>query len=437
MCQRMSRWGHKDDPGELGMVETVNQEIEMEATEQQVLALNGDEAVALAVKQSDVDVVAAYPITPQTIIVERFSEYVANGEVDTEFVCTESEHSALTACLTASATGVRTFTASASAGLALMHEMLYVTSGCRAPVVMAIANRALSAPINIHCDHSDSMAERDSGWIQIYVENSQEAYDSIIQAFRIAEHTDLLLPVMICLDAFYLSHTLENVNVLPDEVVLKFVGKRQPPLVQGHNGKAVPFRLDPDNPITMGPLTLYDYYFEHKRQQEEAMQKAIQVIKQIHDEYAQTSGRRYGDGLVETYHLEDADIATVCCGSTSGTAKAVVDKLRDKRIRAGLLRLRTFRPLPVEEIKRALENVKAIAVMDRSNSFGGFGGPVFHEIRHALYGAKHRPYIVNFIYGLGGRDMPQSTIQGIYSDLQRILETKQVGNPVRFAGVRE
>jgi len=418
-------------------METVKQEVGVEAVEQQVLALNGDEAVALAVKQSDVDVVAAYPITPQTIIVERFSEYVANGEVNTEFVCTESEHSALTACLTASATGVRTFTASASAGLALMHEILYVTSGCRAPVVMAIANRALSAPINIHCDHSDSMAERDSGWIQIYVENSQEAYDSIIQAFRIAENTDLLLPVMVCLDAFFLSHTLENVNVLPDETVRKFVGERHVPLVRGHNGKDVPFKLDPDNPITMGPLDLYDYYFEHKRQQEEAMRKAPRIIKQIHDEYAHTSGRKYGDGLIETYQLEDAEIATVCCGSAAGTAKAVVDKLRAQRIKAGLLRLRTFRPLPVGEIMRALENVKAIAVMDRSNSFGGYGGPIFHEIRHTLYGARNRPHVVNYIYGLGGRDMPQNTIQGIYSDLQKILETKQVGNEVKFAGVRE
>ncbi|MCW3985735.1 MAG: pyruvate ferredoxin oxidoreductase [Candidatus Bathyarchaeota archaeon] len=409
----------------------------MATVQQKVLALNGDEAVALAIKQSDVDVVAAYPITPQTIIVERFSEYVADGEVDTEFVCTESEHSALSACLTASATGVRTFTATASAGLALMHEILAVTSGCRAPVVMAIANRALSAPINIHCDHSDSMAERDSGWIQIYAENSQETYDSIIQAFRIAEHTDLLLPVMVCLDAFVLSHTLENVKVLPDETVRKFVGTRQIPLVMGHEGKKVPFKLDPDNPITMGPLDLYDYYFEHKRQQEEAMRKASKIIVNIHNEYAQLSGRKYGNGLVDAYYLEDADIATVCLGSTAGTAKTVVDQLRAEEIKAGLLRLRTFRPLPVTDIREALANVKAVAVMDRSNSFGGHGGAVFHEIRHALYDAQSHPYVVNYIYGLGGRDMPQNIIRGIYEDLQEILETKQVKSYVQFAGVRE
>lgn len=409
----------------------------MATVQQKVYALNGDEAIALAAKQSDVDVVAAYPITPQTIIVERFSEYVADGEVKTEFICTESEHSALSACLAASAAGARTFTASASAGLALMHEILYVTSGCRAPVVMAIANRALSAPINIHCDHSDSMVERDCSWIQIYVENSQEAYDSIIQAFRIAEHPELLLPVMVCFDGFFLSHTLENVNVLLDEIVRKFVGSRQFPLVMGHKGKKVPFKLDPNNPLTMGPLDLYDYYFEHKRQQEEAMRKALQIITQIHDEFAKISGRKYGNGLIDTYCLEDADIATVCVGSTTGTAKTVVDQLRAKGVKAGLLRLRTFRPLPVTDIMKVLKNVKAIAVMDRSNSFGGYGGPIFHEIRHVLYDAQSHPYVVNYVYGLGGRDMPPDLIRNIYRDLQEILKTKQVKDYVQFAGVRE
>ncbi|UCH31466.1 MAG: pyruvate ferredoxin oxidoreductase [Candidatus Bathyarchaeota archaeon] len=409
----------------------------MTTIKQNTLALNGDEAVALAVKQSDVDVVAAYPITPQTIIVEKFSEYIADGEVETEFVCTESEHSALSACLTASATGARTFTASASAGLALMHEILYVTSGCRAPIVMAIANRALSAPINIHCDHSDSMAERDSGWIQIYVENSQEAYDSIIQAFRIAEHPDVLLPVMVCLDAFFLSHTLENVKTLPNEAVQEFIGDRQIPLVLGHEGEKVPFKLDPKNPITIGPLALYDYYFEHKRQQEEAMREALRIIRQVHNEFAETSGRKYGNGLIETYHLEDAEIATVCVGSTAGTIKTVVDQLREQGVKAGILRLRTLRPLPFSDIKKALEGVKALAVMDRSNSFGGHGGPVFHEIRHVLYGTHSTPFVVNYIFGLGGRDMPQNAILGIYRDLQAILKTERVVEDVRFAGVRE
>lgn len=408
----------------------------MAITQQKTLAINGDEAVALAVKQSDVDVVAAYPITPQTIIVERFSEYVADGEVETEFVCTESEHSALTACLAASAMGARTFTASASAGLALMHEILYVTSGCRAPVVMAIVNRALSAPINIHCDHSDSMVERDSGWIQIYAENSQETYDSIIQAFRIAEHLKVLLPIMVCLDAFVLSHTLENVQVLADETVQKFVGLRDVPQVMGHEGREVPFKLDPSNPITMGPLDLYDYYFEHKRQQEEAMKVAPQIIQEVHEEFSQISGRKYGNGLIDAYHLEDADIATVCVGSTAGTTKTVVDRLRKEGVKAGLLRLRTFRPLPLTDIVKTMENVKAVAVMDRSNSFGGHGGPIYHEIRHSLYDSPTHPPVVNYIYGLGGRDMPPAIILNIYKDLQEILKTKRVKRDVQFAGVR-
>src|SRR3989304_4521664 len=283
-------------------------------SKQEVMALNGDEAVAYAAKQSDVDVVAAYPITPQTIIVEKFSEYVANGEVQTEFFCTESEHSAMTASLSASATGARTFTASASAGLALMHEMLFVTSGSRAPVVMAIANRALSAPLNIHGDQSDSMAERDSGWIQLYVENSQEAYDTIIQAFRIAEDLGVLLPIIVGLDGFTLSHSLENVKVLEEDVVKQFVGIRQLPNVLTHEGKSVPFKLDPDNPRTMGPIAFPNYYFEFKRQQDEAMKNALALIQQVNREYAELSGRSYGNGLVETYRLEDAEIATVWVG---------------------------------------------------------------------------------------------------------------------------
>jgi len=406
-------------------------------TKQKVLALNGDEAVAYAVKQSDVDVVAAYPVTPQTIIVERFSEYVANGEVDTEFVCVESEHSAMTACLTASATGARTFTATAAPGLALMHEMLYVASGCRTPVVMTVVNRALSAPLNIHCDHSDSMGERDSGWIQIYAENSQEAYDSVIQAFRIGENPEILLPVMVCLDGFTLSHTLENVNVLPDDVVKKFVGVRQLPQVLTHEGKNAPFTLDPENPMTMGPIALPDYYFEFKRQQEEAMKNALNVIQQVHDEYAQISGRSYGNGLVEKHNLEDAEMAIICLGSTAGTVKAVVDELRAEGVKAGLLRIRTFRPLPVDEIVKALEKVKAVGVMDRSMSFGGYGGPVFHEVRHALYDIQNRPYIVNYIYGLGGRDTSPSQIRSIYEELQKIVQTNHVERLINYVGLRE
>src|SRR3989304_1879807 len=387
---------------------------------QERMALSGDEAVAYAVKQSDVDVVAAYPITPQTIIVEKFSEYVANGEVQTEFFCTESEHSAMTASLSASATGSRTFSASASAGLALMHEMLFVTSGSRAPVVMAIANRALSAPLNIHGDQSDSMAERDSGWVQIYVENAQEAYDSVIQAFRIAEDLQVLLPVIVGLDGFTLSHTLENVKALSDDVVQRFVGTRQLASVLTHEGKSVPFRLDPENPMTMGPIALPNYYFEFKRQQEEAMKNALAVIQQVNDEYADLSGRSYGNGLVEAYRLDDAEVATVCVGSAAGTMKTVVDDLRQEGVKGGLGGVGAFRPFPVEAVRSALENVKAVAVMDKSMSFGGNGGAVFHEVRHALYDVKVRPFVVDYIYGLGGRDTGPKEFRRVYDDLHRI-----------------
>jgi len=409
----------------------------MNNAKQEVLALNGDEAVAYATKQSNVDIVAAYPITPQTIMVERFSEYVANGEVETEFVCTESEHSALTACLAASATGARAFTASASAGLALMHEMLFVTSGCRAPVVMAIANRALSAPLNIHGDHSDTMAQRDSGWIQIYVENAQEAYDSIIQAFKIAENSEVLLPAIVGLDGFTLSHTLENVRVLPDRIVKEFLGARRIPNVLSHEGKNVPFRLDPENPTSMGPIALPNYYFEFKRQQEEAMKNALRIIRQVHNEYAQISDRKYGDGLIDSYKLDDAELVVVCLGSTAGTVKTVVDELREEGVKAGVLRIRTFRPLPTEEIVNALRNVKAVAIMDRSMSFGSSGGPVFHEIRHVLYDAASHPYVVNYIYGLGGRDTSPAQIRKIYEDLQTILKTSRVDKLINYVGLRE
>ena len=372
---------------------------------QETIALNGDEAVAYAVKQCDVDVVAAYPITPQTIIVEKFSEYVANGEVQTEFVCTESEHSAMAACLAASVTGARTFTASASAGLALMHEMLFVTSGSRAPVVMAIANRALSSPLNIHGDQSDSMAERDSGWIHIYVENAQEAYDSIIQAFKIAEDVERVFADYCWIRRVYgKSHAGECRCASRRRSESSLLENSQLPIVLTHEGKKVPFKLDPDNPMTMGPIAFQNYYFEFKRQQEEGMKNALKRIQEVNSEYAKVTGRSYGNGLIDAYKLEDAEIAVVCVGSTSGTLKVIIDELRQEGVKAGLLRLRTFRPLPVEELRKALSNITAVAVMDKSMSFGGFGGAVFTEVRHALYDDKKHPFIVNYIYGLGGRD---------------------------------
>ena len=404
---------------------------------QERLALAGDEAVAYAAKQSNVDVVAAYPITPQTIIVEKFSEYVANGEVETEFVCVESEHSAMAASLAASATGARAFTATASAGLALMYEMLFVTSGCRAPVVMAVANRALSAPLNIHGDHSDSMGARDSGWIQLYVENAQEAYDSIIQAFRIAEDLGVLLPVMVGLDGFTLSHTLENVEALSDDVVKQFVGERKFLNVLTHEGKMAPFKLDPDNPMTMGPIALQNYYFEFKRQQEDAMQKALAVIQKVNIEYASVSGRNYGNGLIDAYRLDDAEIAVVCLGSTAGTIKTIIDELRQEGIKAGVLRLRTFRPFPVEEVRSVLASVKVVAVMDKSMSFGGNGGAVFHEVRNVLYDEVSHPFIVNYIYGLGGRDSKPNELRKIFEDMQHILKIGAAEQMINYVALRE
>jgi pyruvate ferredoxin oxidoreductase alpha subunit len=406
-------------------------------TKQETMAMNGDEAIAFAVKQCDVDVVAAYPITPQTIIVEKFSEYVANGEVQTEYVCTESEHSAMTACLAAAATGARTFTASASAGLALMHEMLFVTSGSRVPVVMAVANRALSSPLNIHGDHSDSMTERDSGWIHLYVENAQEAYDSIIQAFKIAEDIDVSLPIIIGLDGFTISHTLERVDILPEGIVRAYVGERQYPMVLTHEGKTVPFKLDPANPMTMGPNALQNYYFEFKRQQEEGMKNALKKIQEVNSEYAKLTGRSYGNGLIDPYRLNDAEIAIVVIGSTAGTLKVIVDQLRQDGIKAGVLRIRSFRPFPVEDIKNALNNVKAVAVMDKSMSPGGLGAAVFSEVRNALYDAKQRPIIVNYIFGLGGRDSSPRDLRRIYEDLARIAKSGQPDKTVNYFGLRE
>jgi pyruvate ferredoxin oxidoreductase alpha subunit len=404
---------------------------------QETLALNGDEAIALAVKQCDVDVVAAYPITPQTIIVEKFSEYVANGEVLTEYVCTESEHSAMTACLAAAVTGARTFTASASAGLALMHEMLTVTSGFRAPVVMAVANRALSAPLNIHGDQSDSMAERDSGWIHIYVENAQEAYDSIIQAFKISEDIGVSLPIIIGLDGFTISHTLENVKILSDNSVKEYVGERQLPMVLTHEGKTVPYKLDPTNPMTMGPNALQNYYFEFKRQQEEGMKNALKKIEAVNSEYARLTGRSYGNGLVDAYMLDDAEVAVLVIGSTAGTLKTIVDDLRKDGIKAGVLRLRTFRPFPVEELQKALQNIKTLAVMYKSMSFGAFGGAVFNEVRNAFYDTKQHPTIVNYIFGLGGRDYSPNDLKKIFEELVRINKTGHTETLVRYLGLRE
>lgn len=318
-----------------------------------------------------------------------------------------------------------------------MHEMLFVTSGSRAPVVMAVANRALSSPLNIHGDHSDSMAERDSGWIQIYVENAQEAYDSIIQAFKISEDIGVSLPTIVGLDGFTISHTLEKVDVLSEEAIKQFVGERQFPTVLTHEGKTVPFKLDPENPMTMGPNALQNYYFEFKRQQEEGMRNALKKIQEVNSEYAKISGRSYGNGLIDAYQLDDAEVAIVCIGSTAGTLKVIVDQLRQEGIKAGVLRLRTFRPLPVEELRNALRNAKAVAVMDKSMTPGGLGGAVFSEVRNVLYDLQVHPIIISYIFGLGGRDTSPRELRRIFEDLIRTVKTGNVEKEVHYFGLRD
>jgi pyruvate ferredoxin oxidoreductase alpha subunit len=318
-----------------------------------------------------------------------------------------------------------------------MHEMLFVASGSRTPIVMAVANRALSAPLNINGDQSDSMAERDSGWIQVYAENAQEAYDTIIQAFKIAEDVDVSLPIIVGVDGFTLSHTLENVETLPDEMVKEFVGERILPKVLNTEGKLVPFKLDPANPITMGPIALPNYYFEFKRQQEEAMKNAFTVIQKVNDDYAKISGRSYGNGLIDAYKLEDAEVAIVVIGATAGTLKVIADEMRQGGLKVGVLRLKTFRPFPVEAIKTALENVSTIAVMDKAMSFGANGGPIFSEVRHAMYDAKKHPLIMNYIFGLGGRDTNPKDLRKIYEELLRVKKAGKAEKTVTYLGLRE
>lgn len=389
-------------------------------------ALDGNAAVAEAMRQINPDVVAAYPITPSTDIPETFSQFVADGLVDTEFIPVESEHSAMSACIGAAAAGGRVMTVTASAGLALMWEMLYVAASTRLPIVLAISNRALSAPINIHCDHSDSMGARDAGWIQIFSENAQEAYENTLQAVRIGEHLDLRLPVMVMQDGFITSHAVERVEIYPDRDVRDFLGAYQPvhPL------------LDIDHPVTYGPLDFYDYYYEHKRQQVEAMRKATGVILEIGEEFGKRFGRTYG--LFETYALEDAEVALVVLSSTAGTARAAVDRLRARGHKVGLLKPRVFRPFPGKALTSALEHVKAIAVMDRSISFGSLdnGGPLWLEMSAAAYQHGLRLPMVDYVFGLGGRDISTYDIEDIYRHILSVAERGEVTERVHYVGVR-
>ncbi|MBN2542585.1 pyruvate ferredoxin oxidoreductase [bacterium] len=388
------------------------------------MALTGNDAGAYAFKHSKADVAAAFPITPQTELMHKFAEFVADGEVDTEMILVESEHSAMSACVGSAAGGARTFTATAANGFALMWEIVYIAASCRLPIVMAVINRALSGPINIHNDHSDSMGGRDAGWIQIYSENSQEAYDNILQCFRIAEHPDVLLPAFATLDGFVLSHTVEAVEVLEESDAAKFVGEYKP-----HYSL-----LDVKNPITVGPLDLQDYYFEHKRQQLEAMKKAFPVVEQVGKEFGNLTGRYYS--LFEEYKTEGADYVVMALGSAAGTAKAAVDKMREAGRKVGMIKLRLFRPFPYIQLREMLSKFKAIGIMDRCASFGGYGGPVFSEIRSALYGINNPPVVTNYIYGLGGRDISIAQIEGILDSVEKSAQ-QMPEELVQCVGVRE
>lgn len=394
------------------------------------IALTGNEAASLAMKQINPDVCAAYPITPATEVMQIFAQYVADGQCKTELVTVESEHSAMSATIGAAAAGARSMTATSSQGLALMWEMLYIASGLRLPIVMPMVNRALSAPINIHCDHSDSMGARDAGWIHIFCENAQEVYDSTIQAIRISEHADVLLPSMVNYDGFIISHAMEPVDTYTDEEVQKFIGPYKPTYQL----------LDVDNPITVGAIDLTDYYFEHKRSQVEPTFHACKIIEEIGAEFGKQFGRKYG--LFEEYKLDDAEIAIVVLGSTAGTAKVVIDELRAKGVKAGMLKLRIFRPFPHKQIADALSNVKAVAVLDRSEGMAAMGGPVFAEVRSALYDYDKRPITVDYVYGLGGRDITLDHIRSVYGDLQRFAAegkptVDSISDLVTYLGVRE
>ena len=390
-----------------------------------VIGLNGDQVAAYSAKQCNVEVVSAYPITPQTIIVEEYSNYVANGEVNTEFICVESEHSAMSACIGASLTGARVFTATASQGLALMHEMMYVASGTRCPIVMCVVNRALSAPINIHGDHSDMMGSRDCGWIQLFAENAQEAYDWIIQAFKIAEDTDILLPVAVNIDGFTISHAVENVTVLDDNTVIKFLPERK-----------TTYTLNPDKPIQVGALALQDYYFEFKAQQNDALIKAKTKIVKVAQEYENYSNRLYN--VIDTYNLEDADAVVVCMGSTAGTLRSVARKFKKKGKKIGILKICAYRPFPKEEIFNYIKNIKAIIVLDRALSFGAPTGPLCSDIISTVheYG-RNDIRIRNCVYGLGGRDLSPKEAEYILTKALALAEDKSIGKMVELIGVRE
>ena len=385
--------------------------------------LSGNEAVATAMKQINPDVVAAYPITPSTEIPQYFSNFVANGTVDTEFIPVESEHSAMSATIGAAAAGGRVMSATSSQGLALMFEMLYVASGMRLPMTLICANRALSAPLNIHNDHSDSMGVRDCGFIQLYCENNQEAYDNTIMAVKITEKTKL--PVMVCYDGFITSHSIENIMLLENEEVKKFVGKYEPE----------EYLLDINKNISIGPLALQKYYFSIRKDLSVAMDNAIDVLNQVSDEFYKLTGRKYE--LYEKYKLDDAQIGIIALNSTAGTIKDAIDKLRDKGIKIGLLKPRCFRPLPYTSIPQELKNLKALAIMDKADSINGYCGPLFGEITSAMFSQNVHVNAINYIYGLGGADVKIDDIEDIANNLINISNTGKIDKVKYFLGLEK
>ena len=388
--------------------------------------MSGNEATAYAIRQVNPDVCAAFPITPSTEIPQMVSTYIANGEMDTEFIPVESEHSSMSAAMGACAAGARAITATSSAGLAFMWEVLYVAASDRLPIVMAVVNRALTGPININCDHSDSMGARDAGWIQIYAETNQEAYDNYIQSFRIAEHPDVRLPLMVCQDGFITSHAVMNIELLEDEPVKKFVGEYEP-----EN-----YLLNPELPLAIGPYANSPFYMETKKNQRVAMKNAKKVILEVAKEFEKISGRSYG--LFEEYRMEDAEYAIVIMGSAAGTTKDAVDKLREDGIKAGMIKVRVFRPFPGEELAQALKNVKAAAILDRAESFSGQGGPLGSELKAALLDAESKAKVINYFYGLGGRDYTVEDAHAVYEDLFKLAagEATVKGLQYKYIGLR-
>ncbi len=385
-------------------------------------AITGHKAVAEAMRQIEPDVVAVYPITPQSEIAEYYADYVHNGLVRTELIPVESEHSALSACIGAAAAGGRVMTATSSQGLALLVEVLYIAAGLRLPIVMALANRALSAPINIHCDHSDAYLARDSGAVQIFAESAQEAYDYTLMAQRIAEDMRVRLPVIVNLDGFTLTHTVQPVDLLEDEVAKKFVGEFKPfaPL------------LDVEHPVTWGAFAMSDYYFELKRAQEAGMEAVPAVFLEVQRAFAEVSGRRY-EGFFEAYKLADAEYALVVLGSTAGTAKVAVDELRARGMKVGLLKPWLWRPFPGPAVAEALAHLKAVAVLDRAFSFGTMGA-LYEDVASALYPLEKRPILVNYIYGLGGRDI---TVPQLVQALEELPKIRRTEWALRYIGLRE